>query len=436
MLRWTKSAKPEGAANPSASAPPRPAVEARPGPPVQPDGLPSRRSLAEVLLEAGKVGREPLDRALKVQAETGEFLGEILVREGILDERSLTSFLAKYCKIPHLSLLDYLIDQEVVRILPREVCLQYRVLPIDKLGQNLTVAMVNPLNAEALDKVRELCPDLRIKPILCAYQHFVMVTQRLFQGKESGGPIELTASSLGLCIERTAPGSAAEVPVSVAAPTTVPPVETVEEEIPEAVEILAEAAERPFDHDAVIADAFPAVAAPPAVEAASEPVSPPQPEAAPEETTGIMQELASVMMDSMRDTYSMLARRVDLFRGVAPEDVATIFARGMTEEYEAGHVLFRKGDPGDKLYIILGGSVEVFDEDRVIAVLSRGEMVGEMALLSKAPRSAGVRVWETTSLLALSDEIIWSVMPREVSMRLLINIVVTLSDRLRRANQR
>jgi len=62
--------------------------------------------------------------------------------------------------------------------------------------------------------------------------------------------------------------------------------------------------------------------------------------------------------------------------------------------------------------------------------------VGEMALLSDAPRSAAVRTRETTSLLALSEEIIWSIMPREVSLRLLINIVVTLSDRLRRANER
>lgn len=436
MLRWTKSAKPDGAASPPASAPPSPPMPTRESGPEPPphDGLPPRRGLADVLLEAGKVSREQLDHALKVQAETGEFLGEILVREGILDERSLTSFLAKYCKIPHLSLLDYLIDKEVVRLLPKEFCLHYRVLPIDKLGQNLTVAMVNPLNAEALDKVRELCPDLRIKPILCAYKHFVLVTEKVFAEKESGGPVELTASSLGLRIERAAPISHVEPALPADIPAATAPPEPIEEEIPEALEIPSELEERPFDHDAVIADAFPAAAAPAATEAAAG-ASPALGEPAPA-ASGIMQELASVMMDSMRDTYNMLARRVELFRGVEPEDVAKIFARGMTEEYEAGHVLFQKGDPGDKLYVILGGSVEVFDGGRVIAVLSRGDMVGEMALLSKAPRSAGVRTRETTSLLALSDEIIWSVIPREVSMRLLINIVVTLSERLRRANQR
>lgn len=430
MLRWSKSGKsadePKPVPAPVSPPPPRPAPAAG-VPRIEADVIP-RQSLPEVLLEAGKVTKDQLARALKKQSETGEFLGEILVREGILDERSLTSFLAKYCRIPHLSLLDYLIDKDVVTLIPKEICLQYRLLPIDQLGQNLTVAMVNPLNAEALDKIRELCPDLRIKPILCAYQHFLTVTGKLFEEQaRGGGPVELTASSLGLSVRDIAPVAPAFEPE--ASPPEPEPV-AAPDEIPEAVEIV-EAEPASFDRDSVIQSVFQGGPD-------SDPKQAPAPAPASDDSpaASIMQEMAGVMMDSMRDTYSMLARRMELFHGVDPEDVAKIFARGMTIERDAGQIVFKKGDKGDRMYLILGGKVEVFDEHRVIAVLERGDMFGEMALLSDEPRSAGVRAVEPTSLLALSHEIIWNIMPREVAMRLLVNIVITLSTRLRLANER
>lgn len=428
MLRWSRNPKePE-------ETPARPAVQSSPPAPTSipapaaavrspAPALPPRRSLPEVLLEAGKVTRERLEQALSEQAETGEFLGEILMRNGVLDEHCLTSFLAKYCQVPHLSLLDYLIDPEVVRLVPEALCLQYRMLPIDKLGRNLTVAMVNPLNGEALDRVREVCPDLRIKPILCAYRHFLAVSQRVFaQTQRNGKPVELTATSLGLRIER--PG-AAPVPALAPEPTPEPAPEPPVEDIPDAVEVAPEPVHP--HQEVVIQTVFQPESASPV-----EPV----PEAPASPAASIMAEMASVMMDSMRDTYSMLARRMELFHGLQPEDVAQIFSRGMTQEFEAGQVVFEKGDRGDKLYLILGGSVEVYDGARPIATLSRGDMFGEMALISREPRSAGVRARETSSALVLSNDAIWNVMPREVAIRLLTNIIVTLSARLRRANEK
>ena len=434
MLRWSKSGKPADEA--------KPVSEGHSDSSSLPEGIGavhqeataslSQPSLPDVLLEAGQVTRDQLDRALKKQAETGEFLGEILVSEGILDERSLISFLAKYCRIPHLSLLDYLIDKQVVKLIPKEVCLKYRLLPIDQLGSNLTVAMVNPLNGEALDKVRELCPDLRIKPILCAYKHFLTVTGKLFQGEaHGGGPVELTASSLGLSVHDLV--SPAPPQEHAAEPVPSPPPEpdaasiaaTQQDDIPEAVEVL-ETVLPVFDRDSVIQSVFQGGQdAAPATEKDS---------ATP--AVSLMQEMAGVMMDSMRDTYSMMARRMELFRGVDPEDVAKIFARGITTEFESGQVVFAKGDPGDRMFLILGGRVEVFDEHGVIASLDRGDMFGEMALLSDEPRSAGVRATEPTSVLVLNHDIIWKIMPREVAMRLLVNIVITLSARLRVANER
>lgn len=450
MLGWSKS-KPEET----------PAPQPTPGAPSP------AQALSQLLLSEGQVTREQVDAALARQRETGRFIGEILIEDKVIEENTLISFLAKHCKIPHLSLLDYLIDKDIIALVPKEICLQYRLLPIDRLGKNLTVAMVNPLDTEALKQVQAVCPDLRIKPILCAYRHFELVTEKLFNdgGRADGTPV-MSASSFGLRLtpeekakveakraEMRAEAEAAAAPAPELTPEPEPEPAPVMEPIPEPIAIVSpepvfetapsppasKPAEPQVDSDSMFESIFSSGANDEPESAAVVPASTNTPAESPTADDGgmsaLMQEMATVMMDSMRDTYGVLARRMDLFRNLDGEAVAKIFARGITEEYEPGQMVFSKGDEGDCLYLILGGAVEIFDGERVVATLERGALFGEMALISKEPRSAGARAVESSSLLALSQETIYNVMPREVSIQLLVNIIVTLSSRLRVANE-
>lgn len=448
MLRWSKPKKEESAvpvaAAPSASPPaqalsatPPPAAPAppAPGPPPAAAAPVSNPSLSQVLMDSGKITPEQMKKALMIQRETGAFLGEILVEEGLIDENSLLNFLAKACKIPHLSLLDYLIDGEILKIIPKDLCLKYRLLPIDKLGRNLTVAMVNPLNQQALQAMQQVCPDLRIKPILCAHKHFEQVTARLFgdEGKRDTKS-DLTATSLGLIMPKPAPA---------------PPAAEALPEAPAAAEShfddVFDTSLGPVDHS----KATPSV--PP------EPLPDPgnvdkvlgtvfhSPESRRSKDTGIsesdvstdglMQEVASIMMDSMRDTYAMLARRMELFRGVEPEHVAKIFSQGITREFAANETIFAQGDDTHEVFVILNGSVEIANEGKILATLERGDMFGEMALVSDAPRSATARALSNTSVLMLHLNTIQTLVRPKVAIQLLLNIIATLSQRLRAANQ-
>jgi CRP-like cAMP-binding protein len=137
----------------------------------------------------------------------------------------------------------------------------------------------------------------------------------------------------------------------------------------------------------------------------------------------------------MRGTYAILARRMELFRGIGPEHVARIFAQGHTLEFTPGQIIFEKGAPGDKMFAILIGEVAIFDEERQLAVLGRGDMFGEMALLSQEPRSASAQALVNTSLLSLDRDSIQRSLPAEVSIALLTNVIVTLGERIRLANQ-
>ncbi len=79
------------------------------------------------------------------------------------------------------------------------------------------------------------------------------------------------------------------------------------------------------------------------------------------------------------------------------------------EHYGPGQVIFRKGDTGDRLYVIIQGEVEVVDEEpgkgeRIIAKLGTGDCFGEMALVNDEPRMATVRSRTGVNLMSLDRE--------------------------------
>ncbi len=73
-----------------------------------------------------------------------------------LSTRVKTQALTAQYGFPFLPLVNYEIDLEVIKIVPERVARQYLLIPIDKIGSNLTIAMSNPLNAQAIDDIELL----------------------------------------------------------------------------------------------------------------------------------------------------------------------------------------------------------------------------------------------------------------------------------------
>jgi signal transduction histidine kinase len=100
-------------------------------------------------------------------------------------------------------------------------------------------------------------------------------------------------------------------------------------------------------------------------------------------------------------------RRHPLFEGLSEGDLDQLFDMAGVRDLEAGATLMREGEPGDTMYLILSGEVEVSklqgDQDQVIATRGVGEVVGEMALLEHAPRSATVRAIAPSRLLVIDQ---------------------------------
>jgi CRP-like cAMP-binding protein len=74
------------------------------------------------------------------------------------------------------------------------------------------------------------------------------------------------------------------------------------------------------------------------------------------------------------------------------------------ESYPAGHVVFRAGDPGDIMYVIKEGEIEIIINDKVVETVGPGGIVGEMALIDTRPRSATVVAKTDCQLVPINEK--------------------------------
>lgn len=98
-------------------------------------------------------------------------------------------------------------------------------------------------------------------------------------------------------------------------------------------------------------------------------------------------------------------RRLALFEGLGEGDLDQLVDLSRQQHLAPGEVLMREGEPGDTMYVIVDGALEVVkgrgNQEHRLAVRSRGEVVGEMALVEHTPRTATVRALAETELLVI-----------------------------------
>ena len=122
---------------------------------------------------------------------------------------------------------------------------------------------------------------------------------------------------------------------------------------------------------------------------------------------------------------------------LAPEQVQRIAQAGEVESYNPGETVVVEGSLGDALFLILSGQVAVHRGPQTFATLSGGELFGEMSLVEPAPRSATVTAMSATFLFRMPHDALRTLLAEDPGSAnvLLVHIVKTLSERLRRANQ-
>ncbi len=124
-----------------------------------------KERLQEILLRDNIIKQEDLDRALQEQKKSGGDLSKVLVELNLIGEDDLTHILSEGLGLPPIDISRLTIDPNVVKLIPQEVAVKYQIMPISKMGGNLTLAMADPLNIFIIDDVKTLT-GLNITPII------------------------------------------------------------------------------------------------------------------------------------------------------------------------------------------------------------------------------------------------------------------------------
>lgn len=109
--------------------------------------------LGEILIRHSLITKEQLDKALEHQKSNGGKLGTNLVKLGYVTEEDITRCLSKQFGVPAVNLSFFEIDSSVLELVPSEVCRKYDLIPVNKAGATLTVAMADPTNYHAMNDI-------------------------------------------------------------------------------------------------------------------------------------------------------------------------------------------------------------------------------------------------------------------------------------------
>jgi predicted GNAT family N-acyltransferase len=128
---------------------------------------------------------------------------------------------------------------------------------------------------------------------------------------------------------------------------------------------------------------------------------------------------------------------IPLFESLSDKEVSNFLRSGTVLSLQPGDRIIRQGDVGDEMYIILSGVAEAVsrkeDQEHSLAIMSKGQIFGEVAFISTAVRSADVNALTEMQVLIISKGFLTRAMRKqpEISAKVLFNLSLILAQRLR-----
>ncbi|EHQ88075.1 GspE/PulE family protein [Desulfosporosinus youngiae] len=124
----------------------------------------NQHELGQFLLANQYVDKAGLSAGLELALQSGESIGDVLVRTGVLSKAALLEAMSRYLGIPQVSLTRVIIDSAVASLIPEEMARRYTLIPLEQRSGTLRVAMLDPTHQRALRDVR-MFTGLEIEPV-------------------------------------------------------------------------------------------------------------------------------------------------------------------------------------------------------------------------------------------------------------------------------
>ncbi|MCC6899245.1 MAG: Flp pilus assembly complex ATPase component TadA, partial [Polyangiaceae bacterium] len=127
----------------------------------------STNRLGELLVREKLISLQQLRRAQDEQRNSGQNLGYTLQKLGFISDGEITNFLSSQYRLPAINLDEYEIDNEIIKLVSRDVCEKHKIIPVSRSGQSLIVAMADPTNLHAIDDIKFLT-NYNVEPVVAS----------------------------------------------------------------------------------------------------------------------------------------------------------------------------------------------------------------------------------------------------------------------------
>ena len=174
------------------AAPPVPAPAAKPAAPSYADAPPESglgkkpaekkpMRIGERLISLGLISKDQLEIALLEQTKSKKLLGAILIAMNFITESALGEVLAESSGSERFDAKTTILDTSLIAMVPRDICIRNKVIPIEQSGGVIKLAMVDVYNVLAIDQVRRhLDKSAKIVPVYCTETEVVELIERYY----------------------------------------------------------------------------------------------------------------------------------------------------------------------------------------------------------------------------------------------------------------
>jgi type IV pilus assembly protein PilB len=141
-----------------------------------------------MLVKAGVITHEQLESALNAQRDQGGRLGLNLVRMNLINEEDLNSYLSRQIRIEAINIDKMKIEPDVLQLIPAKLAIRYEVIPVERVGKTLVVAMADPHNLFTIDDLR-FSLGMEIEPHICASSMIQRALDRIYRQDDAIIPV-------------------------------------------------------------------------------------------------------------------------------------------------------------------------------------------------------------------------------------------------------